>query len=343
MIQEIRILQFVLLSCVLTSLNGQKTEGVLAPKPLYRDTIYDGAADPVVIQNTETKEWYMFYTNRRATETQLPGYSWVHGTSIGIAISKDGAHWTYEGTAQFHNLPEEAGGDSATFWAPDVIRGDDGLYHMYLTIVPGISEKWGLPAFISHFTSKDLVKWYFESALHQLGEKVIDAEVMKMNDGMWRMYFKGQVPPYSRQGMSLSKDLYTWSEPTDALKMGGEGPVSFYWKGFYWLVVDTWNGQTVFRSKDGNDWEKQSDSPLLTDGSGTGKDDIPNALHANEVIYKNRLYLFYFTHPGRVGDNSKKDGFEQRRTSIQVVELKLSKENWLTADRNSPTYINLGE
>jgi hypothetical protein len=38
-----------------------------APKPLYRDPVYDGAADPVVIWNPKVKRWWMFYTNRRAT------------------------------------------------------------------------------------------------------------------------------------------------------------------------------------------------------------------------------------------------------------------------------------
>jgi hypothetical protein len=32
-------------------------------------------------------------------------------------------------------------------------------------------------------------------------------------------------------------------------------------------------------------------------------------------------YLFYFTHPGRRGPDEKKDGYVQRRSSKQVVEL----------------------
>jgi len=70
-------------------------------------------------------------------------------------------------------------------------------------------------------------------------------------------------------------------------------------------------------------------------------DDIPNALHANVVVNNDRVYLYYFTHPGRTGADKKKDGFEQRRTSIQVVELELTKEGWIRADRNRPTYVQL--
>ena len=76
---------------------------------------------------------------------------------------------------------------------------------------------------------------------------------------------------------------------------------------------------------------------------GTGKDDIPNALHANVVISNDRLYMYYFTHPGRIGEDKNKDGYEQRRTSIQIVELQLNKAGWLAANRNEPTYVKLSK
>ncbi len=37
-----------------------------APKPLYDDPVYHGAADPVIVYNKQKKKWWMFYTNRRA-------------------------------------------------------------------------------------------------------------------------------------------------------------------------------------------------------------------------------------------------------------------------------------
>ena len=82
----------ILFSC------AQKTEttGKVASKPLFRDPVYDGAADPVVIWNQKEKKWVMFYTNRRANEIGLDGVTWVHGTRIGIAESSDGgANWQY--------------------------------------------------------------------------------------------------------------------------------------------------------------------------------------------------------------------------------------------------------
>lgn len=315
-------------------------EGVAAPKPLFRDPVYDGAADPVVVWNPLVSKWWMFYTNRRASMTDLPGVSWVFGTPVGIAESADGANWTYVGTAEFPGLPAECGGKEATLWAPDVVRDDDGLWHMYLSIQPGIDVKWGLPGFIGHLTSSDLRTWKYEKRLEQLGTHVIDADILRMEDGTWRMYYKASKD-YSHIGMMESRDLYNWSEPREVLKINGEGPVAFRWKEVYWLIIDTWKGQVVYRSADGDRWERQPGDPLLKDGEGTGLDDIPNALHANVVTSNDRTWMFYFTHPGRVGEGKKQDGYAQRRTSIQVVELELTREGWITADRNRTTYVQL--
>jgi len=44
--------------------------GLVAAKPLFRDPVFDGAADPRLIWNPQTKRWWMFYTNRRGN---VPG------------------------------------------------------------------------------------------------------------------------------------------------------------------------------------------------------------------------------------------------------------------------------
>ena len=63
--------------------------------PLFRDPIYDGAADPVLVWNREAQEWWMIYTNRRATQ-EGPKFGWVHGTDLGVASSSDGGStWLY--------------------------------------------------------------------------------------------------------------------------------------------------------------------------------------------------------------------------------------------------------
>src|SRR6187402_3820224 len=87
-----------------------------APAPLYRDPVYDGAADPVVIYNRDKKEWWMFYTQRRAN-MQTANVAFCYGTAIGVATSNDhGQTWVYKGTPA---LEFEEGLN--TFWAPDII------------------------------------------------------------------------------------------------------------------------------------------------------------------------------------------------------------------------------
>ena len=84
------------------STNGDK----LAPKPLYRDPVYDGAADQTVIYNPTDKKWYMFYTVRRANVPGLNGVAWVHGTPIGMATSADGGDtWRNQQVTTAENNP----------------------------------------------------------------------------------------------------------------------------------------------------------------------------------------------------------------------------------------------
>src|ERR1700755_2995738 len=109
---------FAILSLLLLSLFyvSAQTPGTIANKPLFRDPVYDGAADPTLIWNPKVKKWWMFYTNRRANVPDLKGVTWVHGTPIGIAESADGgATWKYVGTADI-KLPESFGGKDTTLW-----------------------------------------------------------------------------------------------------------------------------------------------------------------------------------------------------------------------------------
>jgi hypothetical protein len=63
--------------------------------------------------------------------------------------------------------------------------------------------------------------------------------------------------------------------------------------------------------------------------------------HPDVVLSGDRAFLFYFTHPGRTGQDADADGPEQRRSSIQVVEL-FESEGRLACDRDAPTYVDLG-
>jgi hypothetical protein len=313
--------------------------GELASKPLFRDPVFDGAADPVVVYNKERGRWWMFYTNRRATATGLPGVSWVHGTRIGIAESPDqGASWQYVGTADIE-LPADMGGPDATHWAPDVVRGDDGSYHMFLTVVPGVFEDWKHPRRIVHLTSTDLLAWRNPQALALAGDKVIDASLARLPGGGWRLWYNNELD-HKYTYYADSPDLVHWTDRGRAVAERGEGPKVFRWHGAWWLVTDPWHGLAVFRSQDAINWSRQPTQ--LLEQPGQGPDDGVIGGHADVVVSGDRAWLFYFTHPGRRGPDAKKDGPEQRRSVIQVTELK-EEGGWLRVDRDVPTHIRLQE
>lgn len=334
-----KYLHVAILLILIFSIIGIKAQdtGNIANKPLYRDPVFNGAADPVVIYNPKVKRWWMFYTNRRANVPNLSGVTWVHGTPIGIAESADnGATWKYVGDANI-KLPESVGSKTPTFWAPDVVRGDDGKFYMFLTVVAGIFENWQYPRTIVQLTSKDLRKWDYVQSLPLASDKVIDAAVLKMPDGMWRLWYNNEKDKKTTF-WAESRDLKTWTDRGKAINNRGEGPKVFRWKGKFWMVFDEWKGLGIYRSDDATNWEKQTYN--LLDKPGKGLDDQVIGGHPDVVVTGERAFLFYFTHPGRRGDDAKKDTTEQRRSSIQVVELKL-KDGWITCDRDEPTHIQL--
>jgi beta-xylosidase len=321
---------------VLTALLNHRP-GEIAAKPLFRDPVYDGAADPVVVWNRAEKRWFMLYTNRRANApaSEAPGVTWVHGTRIGIAQSSDaGATWSYRGTADIRYAETEP-----THWAPEVVY-HEGTYHMYLTFVPGVFTDWNHPRDILHLTSTDLLTWKYQSTLKLSSDRVIDACVLRLPDGSWRLWYNNE-----RDRKSIyyadSPDLFRWQDRGKVAGVGerpGEGPKVFRWKGHYWMVVDIWKGLGVYRSEDALDWTAKPSN--LVEMPGTGADDQVKGGHPDVVVSGDRAFLFYFTHPGRRGADANRDGYEQRRSSIQVVELQYA-DGWLTCDRDQPTHILL--
>ena len=307
-------------------------EGKVAAKPLFRDPVYDGAADPTVTWNFGEQKWFMFYTNRRANATNAPGVSWVHGTPIGIAESSDGgASWKYRGTAEINY-----GGKDATYWAPEVIH-HDGLYHMFLTVVPGIFMDWNHPRDIVHLTSTNLLQWQYQSTLKLSCDRVIDPCVLRLPNGAWRLWYNNE-----RDHKSIyyadSPDLKEWTDRGKAVgDQAGEGPNVFRWKNRCWMVVDNWRGLGIYSSDDALNWKRQPKNLLQEPGHGA--DDMVQGGHPCVVVSGERAFLFYFTHPGR-RPGAPRDGFEQRRSSIQVVEIQL-REGVIVCERDQPTRIAL--
>lgn len=330
--------KIIILFIVSVVCNAVHAQNNIAPKPLFDDPVYHGAADPVIIYNKKKKCWWMFYTNRRASIVDST-VQWVHGTRIGIAESKDGRTWKYKDTANINYRPDAG----YTHWAPDVIEYD-GIYHMYLTYVPGTFKDWNHPRVIVHLTSKDLLNWGYQSTLKLVNEKVIDASVYKVNDSLWRMWYNNE-----KDGKSIyyadSKDLYNWVDKGKAIAARGEGPKTFYWsagsrgQGKYFMIIDAWKGMEVFSSDDLLKWKKQS--TRILELPGKGKDDQAIGGHCDVVVNDNRAFVFYFTHPGRRKDQpAAKGSFDDKRSVIQVAEL-FYVNGEIVCDRDQPVLIKL--
>lgn len=318
--------------------NAQSTEkeipkNHIAPAPLFRDPITDGAADPVMVWNRQEKKWWMLYSQRRAN-VEAPDVAFCYGNDIGIASGEDnGQTWVYRGTL---NLEFEKGRN--TFWAPDIVF-QDGVYHMFVVYIQGVRSHWGGKARMVHYTSKNLWDWKFIGFLKLSSETVIDASLMQMTDKTWRMWYKDDSHNAAIM-LAESKDLFKWTLIDKPVldQSQQEGPINFKFGNYYWMITDEWHGMRVYRSKDANTWEKQG---LILDSTSNRNEDTPSGAHGDVIVLKDRAYIFYFTHPGRKTHfeaTMRSDGiypFDERRSSIQVAPLEI-KNGTLVSDRMKP-------
>lgn len=307
-----------------------------APKPLYRDPVHDGAADPSLVRDPATGDWLMFYTNRRADLVLAAenDVSWVHGTAIAIARSRDrGRTWTYQGAAQ---LPVS----EPTLWAPN-IESIDGVFHMFLTVVPGVFSDWNAPRRIVHLTGADLAIWRLVGDVDLRSQRVIDATVVRLPAGPWRMWYKDETDD-SRIHFADTTDLVTWIPRGRALAdaPAGEGPKAFHWRGAYWLIVDHWRGLGVYRNKDAQAYEWRAQAGRLLATPGAARTDRAKGQHADVIVNGDRAFLFYFTHQENEPENAR-DPHWRRRSAIQVAELHES-NGVLSVDRDAAVYVDLG-
>jgi hypothetical protein len=304
-----------------------------APAPLFRDPVYDGAADPMVIWNHQEKSWWMLYTGRRANQDGAD-VAYCYGSRIGVASTADhGATWVFRG---YLDLDFENGMN--TFWAPDVIYYN-GNYHMFVVYIQGAYNHWGGDAHIVHYTSPDMWNWTYKGPLTLTSNSVIDATLFQMKNGKFRIWFKDQT----RGSVTMtaeSEDLEHWV-CNEKPAIGGdahEGPNVFEFQGYYWMITDEWKGLRVYRSSDLEHWEKQG---LILDTPSTRPEDTPQGAHADVQVVGDQAYIFYFTHPGRkfhTEGELDSDGvlpYSLRRSSIQVAELKVV-NGMLSCNRDEP-------
>ena len=306
---------------------------VMAPAPLFRDPIYDGPTDPTIIWHKGEEQWYLFYTQRRSSDASL-GVSWVHGTKIGVATSKDGAKWLYRGTLE--GLDIEWGHN--TFWAPEVIYAL-GEYHMYVSYITGIPTDWQYPRQMLHYTSQDLKNWEFKGEVVLSSNRVIDACVYEVEPGLFKMWYKDENHN-SHTYAAVSRNLYDWEvigpEVTDC---GQEGPNVFEFGGKKWMISDYWNGLAVYRTEDFTNWDRCAD---ILKESGNRKMDAGEGHHADVLVCRDgdqeRAYIIYFCHPG-IDPAEVEAGIgptmtQRNRSAVQVAELKIENDQ-IVCDRNA--------
>ncbi len=320
------------------TLTDPKVIAESTPAPLFRDPVYDGAADPVLVWNPVKQAWWIFYTQRRA-KIDVPGVEWCHGTEIGVAESWDnGFSWTYIGTLPLFHPDKDY-----SFWAPDVILDEKGTFHLFPSYVPGAAEthrNWGGKRYIFHYTSEDLWNWNFRGRVPLSSDYCIDATLFRKPDGKWRMWYKDEGHD-SRTLAVESRDLTTWTEVDDpgVSKLYGEGPKTFQFNGHYWLIKDPNSGLDVYRSSDLENWIYQG---KILDQPGTRNSDGTIGKHADVVVCGDRAYIIYFTHPysENAPERNGVSPLSNRHTSLQAAELEVV-DGKLVCDRDKPFRIFL--
>lgn len=293
---------------------------------LYRDPVYDGATDPVVV--IAQGVWWMFYTQRRATHPDPgPGVAWVHGSRIGVAQSPDGIEWTYIGTLE----PDAAGLElregpppavvDATHWAPEVIH-DGQRWRMYLTEIDGIPDRWpGFARTIVEYSSDDLRRWERRGPIVLGSDRVIDAAVALCPDGLWRLWFKDEAAD-SVTKVAASADLNDWR--LEGTAIGGrahEGPCAFELGGSWWMIVDEWRGMGVYRSVDAVAWVRQGGPDAVILGAG----DVSTSgfgHHGAAVRDGAQVWYYYFGHPQRTtASAADAESIDDRRCAVYRAGL----------------------
>lgn len=309
----------------------KRLQEITLPAPLFRDPVYDCPTDPTVIWNEEEQMWYLFYTQRRAGAVAI-GVSWVHGSSIGVAVSRDGSKWLYRGTLE--GLEIERGHN--TFWAPEIIRAE-GIYHMYVSYITGIPVDWDYPRRMLHYISVNLWDWTFAGRVDLESERVIDACIYEVKPHRYKMWYKDEDNG-SKTTAAVSEDLYHWTvlgaEVTDCAQ---EGPNVFELGGSKWMISDYWKGLAVYRSEDFSHWIRCRD---ILNKSGSRPMDRGWGHHADVVVRNGRAFIFYFCHPYACegeAEGKEPSGLteqEWNKAVVQVAELVI-REGELWCDRDA--------
>jgi len=305
------------------------------PAPIYRDPVYDGAADPEIVWNCHANEWWIFYTGRRA---RLEGGMTWAGTAIGVAASKDWKSWRHVGYCRFDGEGGVADSED-TFWAPGIVF-DGEKYHMFVVLKKGRPIPWNGEPSIVHYEApaNNLLNGWKKVGVVQTpaSGRCIDAGLCQVN-GEWRMWIKHQ----GKIRLMASCDLQSWTDrglvSGDVNKERGiEGPYVFFWRDRHWMITDPHNGIQVYTSNDTEIWKKMG---AILEGPGSRTLDISRGRHPSAITVSNRAFIFYHVEPYRPYPPLHRDlppaekSIKQKICVIHCAEL-IYEDSKLSCDRN---------
>jgi hypothetical protein len=312
-----------------------------APAPLITDPVFDGVNDPTLVWNERESAWWCIFAHRRANvrlSAQTIGLA--HGSPLGVASSTDnGASWLYRGTL---DLPIEPGHN--TYWGPTVLTVD-GVHHLFTTFIRGVPNDpaWdthGRPSpwarQVHHLTSTDLWTWTSHGRVELGTDHGHDACVARLPDGSWALWFKDEADGGALYRVT-SPDLDTWTGRTQALPEWHESPIVFHLGGRYWLVAESREGLTSYRSVDATTWERTGHfvSEAGTRPADSGPVRSPDVVPVSE----DTAYLVYYTQSGV--DAYGNPAPTSAQTSTAQVALLRVVDDRLQCDRDAPFEFRL--
>jgi hypothetical protein len=214
---------------------------------------------------------------------------------------------------------------------------------MFPSYVPGAPEtrrNWGGERHIFHFTSNDLWNWKFQQRVPLSSNYCIDATLIKMGDGKWRMWYKDEG--HGSKTFSVETlDLMSWKSVEDpgVSKLYGEGPKTFRFRNYFWLIKDPNSGLDVYRSNNLETWSYQG---KILEKPGTRNSDGTIGKHADVVVCGEQAYIIYFTHPfsEKAPAQNGISPFSNRHTVIQAAKLEVM-DGKLICNRDNPFHIKL--
>lgn len=312
-------------------ISNVNADNFFIPSPIYADPYYCGSCDPEIIWNEYKNEWMIFYTSRRPAT----GLSATCGNPIGVCTSKDLVKWEFKGYCLFDGKGGKPDSEQ-TYWAPGIIVDGDKA-HMFVTYKEDATPPWGTGGCIAHYIAPigDMISGWKRVDVSIGEDNCLDASVIKLSDGNFRMYYVGGINNPGTKGRKTiryaeSKDLITWDIKGNVMgdvnnkKVHNinyqEAVYVFKYKKMFYMLTDPHKGLSTYSSKDGITWKYHGQ--IMKSGTSKRTLDWSQARHPSVIVHKNIPYIFYHVEPFRP-DNLSAPNLEkhQRYSFLQMAQL----------------------